>query len=156
VPQPKPKPVHVPVRKHPRGGGGGLVIEQPPAAPATRVSAPAEPTHVAEPRPSATPEPKPEPRAKPEPKPAPVAHASRPATPEARQPLFTPMSLLFPPIAQPMARAFETGPLVLSIAPGLVAALFALVTAFTRGRRRVPVVASAIPPAKVMPLRRAA
>lgn len=164
VPQPQPQPVSAPVpvpvpvpkavSAPGHAGGGGLVIEKPSAAtssvgaPAvpTAVTAPAVTTHVAKTRP----------KAHPKPSPAPVAETFRADAPQIRRPLAEPIGDGVPVPLKPVVRAIEAEPLVLSIAPGIVAALLALVTALTRGRRQAPVPARVIAFGKELPLQRAA
>jgi hypothetical protein len=76
--------------------------------------------------------------------------------PEFRLPLFEPFAGVVPVVAKPLAHVIEAEPLVLSIAPGIVAVLLALVTAFSRGRRPEVVPAEVIVFRKELPLRRAA
>jgi hypothetical protein len=129
--------------------GGGLVIEKPAAAPPA-VAAPAAPTHVA--KPTTRPTSKPTPKATPEP----VAQTFRTDAPQIRRPLAGPLAGGVPTIVKPLAHAFESEPLVLSIAPGVVAALLALVTAFSRGRRPEVVPAEVVVFRRELPLQRAA
>jgi hypothetical protein len=127
-PSPAPKPVSKPVRhavpEHGHGSGDGLVVKNPAPAPPA-VAAPAAPAHAA----------KPSPKPKPQPSPAPAPRAFRTDVPRFRLPLADPLLGTVPVVAEPPAHAIEPVPLVLSIAPGVVAAFLALVTAFSRGRR---------------------
>jgi hypothetical protein len=142
-PVPKAKPVHV--RAHARGDG--VVMEQAPVE-TPAVAAPVEPAHVAEPKPTPQPQPKPEP--------VPVAHVSRPVAPDLRRPVIEPVLGRLPLVVAPLVHAIETEPLVLSVAPGIVAALLALLAAFTRCRRPAAAPARVIPFGRDPPLRRAA
>jgi hypothetical protein len=53
-------------------------------------------------------------------------------------------------------QAVDAEPLALSIAPGIVAVLLALATAFTQSRRQAPLPARVIAFRKELPLQRAA
>lgn len=150
TPVPKPVPQAAPAPKH-ASHGGGLVIEKPAAAPPA-VAAPAEPN----PQPASKPTSKPNPKPNPKPVPTPVARPSYADVPQIRQPLAEPVAGGAPAVVQPLAHAIEAEPLALSIAPGIVAALLALVTAFTRSRRQAPSPATVIAFRKELPLRRAA
>ena len=147
-PTPAPQPVRQPVPAPRHARGGGLVVEKPkPAAvPRAAVAAPAEPAHAAEPRSN----PKPQPNA------APVAHTFRTDAPQIRRPLAEPVADGLPVVAAKLRHAAEAEPLALSIVPGIVAALLALATAFTRSRRQAPVAARVIAFRKELPLRQAA
>jgi hypothetical protein len=59
-------------------------------------------------------------------------------------------------VAKQVVHAIEAEPLALSVAPGIVAALLALATAFTRRRRPAGLPATVIALRKELPLRRAA
>ena len=145
TPAPAPQPVRqaVPAPRHARGGG--LVVEKLAAAPPA-VAAPAEPAHAAKPRPNP----------KPQPNPAPVARTFRTDVPQIRRPLVEPVAEGLPVVAAKRGHAVEAEPLALSITPGIVAALLALVTAFTRSRRGAPLSATVIAFRKEQPLRHAA
>jgi len=147
TPAPAPQPVRqaVPAPRHARGGG--LVVEKPAAAPPA-VAAPATPVHTAKP--------KPRPNPKPQSNPAPLARTFRTDAPQLRRPLAEPVVGGLPVVAARPGHAVEAEPLALSIAPGIVAALLALVTAFTRNRRRAPLSATVIAFSKELPLRHAA
>ena len=147
VPTPQPVTQAVPAPRHVRGGS--LVIENPRATPLA-VVAPAEPAHGAEPNPSLNP------KASPKPSPAPAARAFRTDVPQIRRPLAEPVASGVPVVVQPFTHAIESEPLALSIAPGIVAVLLALVTAFTCGRRPALLTARVIPFRKELPLQRAA
>ena len=147
APLPQPVPKTVPAPGHARGGG--LFIKRPaPAAPAA--AAPAEPRRAS--KPTTEPEPKP----KPKPAPAPAADTVRTDAPHVRRPVIEPAAGGAPVVARPFVPAIEVQPLVLSIAPGVFAALLALVTAFTRSRRPAPAPARVIAFRPGLPLRRAA
>ncbi len=147
TPTPAPQPVRqaVPAPRHARGGG--LVIEKPAASPpAAATAAPAEPAHAAKPRPN----PHPQPNL------APVVRTFRTDAPQIRRPLAEPVAGGLPVVAAHLEHAVEAEPLALSIAPGIVAVLLAIVTALARGRRRAPLPASVIPFRRELPLRHAA
>ena len=143
TPTPAPKPVSkaVPVAKHPRGGG--LVVEQPAAAPPA-VAAPAEPVRAAKP----TSEPASKPTSRPKPTPSAAVETFRTAAPPVERPVIEPVAKRPPVIPTHFARASQTGSVVLSVAPGIVAGLLALATAFMR--RRTP----ALSPARVIAFRK--
>jgi hypothetical protein len=143
APQPVKKPVHAP--RH--TGRGGIVIEKPAAAPSAV---------AARPEPAAEPNPNPQPKPTKKPNPAYAARPVRTDVPRIRRPLAEPLAGRLPVVVKPLAHAIEAEPLVLSIAPGIVAALLALVTAFMRGRRPAALTATVIPLRKVLPPRRAA
>ena len=145
--QPVSKPVHVP--RH--ANGGGLVVEAPPAVPQP-VAAPAEPSHAPQPRP----EPKPEAEPTPKPQPAPAADTFRTDAPQIRRPVVEPVAGGRPAVPTQVVHAIAAEPLALSVAPGIVAAVLALVTAFMRSRRPVGLPANVIAFRKELPLRRAA
>ena len=144
VPQPVPEaaPVPVPVSAH--GHGGGLVMEKRPAVPPP-VAAPAEPRRA----------PTPKVKAKP-PSPARISDTFRTEAPRIERPVVEPTAVPVPVVAKQREHAIEAGPLALSIAPGLVAALLALVTAVTRRRRPAPLAAPVIALRRELPLRHAA
>jgi hypothetical protein len=152
VPVPVPAPKAAPAPGH--AGGGGLVIEKPSAAPSSvaapavppGVTAPAAPAHVA----------KPHPKTRPKPSPAPAAQTFRVDAPQIRRPLVEPIADGVPVPVKPLVHAIEAEPLVMSIAPGIVAALLALVTAFARSRRDCLVPARVIAFRKELPLQSAA
>jgi len=145
APTPAPQPVRqaAPAPRHARGGG--LVIKRPAAAPPA-ASAPAEPARTA----------KPSPNRNPQPSPAPAPHAFRTRVPQLRRPLAEPVVRGIPVSAAHLGHAVDAEPLALSIAPGVVAVLLALVTAFTRSRRQAPLAAEVIASRKELPLRHAA
>lgn len=145
TPPPTPQPIAkaTPAPKHVRGGG--LVIERPAVAPPA-VSAPAEPAHAA------TPQPKP----KPQPRPVPATETFRTDAPQIRRPAAEPIAGATPAVVKPLVHAIEAEPLALSIAPGIIAAFLALLTALTRSRREASVPARVIVFRKELPLRRAA
>jgi len=145
TPAPAPQPVRqaVPAPRHARGGG--LVVEKPASAPPA-VAAPAESVHTA----------KPGPNPKPRPTPAPVARTFRTDAPQLRRPLVEPVAEGLPVVAAHVGHVVNAEPLALSITPGIVAALLALVTAFARSRRRAPLSATVIAFRKEQPLRHAA
>lgn len=148
APQPAKKAVPAPPR-HARSGG--LVIEKPkPVAAPFAGAAPAEPAHAAGLK--AKPNPKPTAR----PGPSHAAHTFRADAPRIRWRLSEPLAGGLPVVVKPLARAIEAEPLVLSVAPGIVAALLALVTAITRARRPAPITARVIPFRKELPVQRAA
>ncbi len=152
APTPAPKPVHQPVPMRARPRGGGLVVENPAAAPTPVVVTPAQPVHAAKPSPKPQPHPA---------RPATQAHADaprirRPVVEPLIDPLVKPLWGGAPLAAEPHAQAQEAEPLVLSVGPGIVAALLALVTAFTQRRRRTPLPARVIAFRKEQRLRRAA
>jgi hypothetical protein len=142
VTQPAPTSTYVP--KHRRIPTGGIVIEQPAPAPPASV-APAEPQHVAAPHSNP----------RPEPKPAPVAETPRAAAPPVRRTIPEPIADSIPVVTK-VVHAFEAEPFVLAVAPGLVAVLLALATAFTYDRRPVLRLAKVIPFRREVPVRRAA
>lgn len=147
APAPQPGTKAVPAPRH--ASRGGLVIKRPAAAPRA-VAAPVKPVHAAAPKTN----PNPKPIAKPNP-----VHATRQVrtdVPQMPRLLTEPLPAAVPVVVKPFAHAIEAEPLVLSIGPGIVAALLALVTAFTRGRRPTPITARVIPLRKELPLRRAA
>jgi hypothetical protein len=76
--------------------------------------------------------------------------------PQVRRPVVDPVTGGLPVVAKPFAHAIEAEPLTLSIAPGIVAALLALVTAFSRRRRPATAPARVIAFRKELPLRHAA
>jgi murein DD-endopeptidase MepM/ murein hydrolase activator NlpD len=150
VPTPAPKPVRQPVPAHELARGGGLVVKNPAAAQASVVVTPAEPGHAAKPSPK--PQPHPVRPAKPVGTDAP--HIRRPLVEALVDPLWAGALLAPKPLAH--AHAQESEPLVLSLAPGIVAALFALVTALTRSRRATPLPARVIAFREEQPLPHAA
>jgi murein DD-endopeptidase MepM/ murein hydrolase activator NlpD len=139
--QPVPQAVSAP--RHARGGGLGI---EKRAAPPPSVPAPARPEHAAKPLP------------RPKPKAKPTGDSLRTDAPQIRRPVVdsVPAGLRLAVVAPKLVHAIGAEPLALSVAPGLVAALLALVTAFTRGRRRVPAPARIIPLRRELPMRRAA
>ncbi len=151
TPSAAPQPVSKPVRVPTHARGGGLVVKAPARAPAPRaVAAPAEPAPTA--KPTSKPTTKPTPKESP----APVVRTYRTDVPEFRLPLAEPLLGDLPAVARPFAHALEAEPLALSIAPGIVAALLALVTAFSRRRRPEVVPAEVIAFSTGVPLQRAA
>ncbi len=146
---PTPQPVPKTVPGHGHGHGGGLVVRAPAAAPPA-VVAPAEPAHTA----------KPSPKPKSQPSPAPAAHTVRADAPEIRLPLADPLAgplwRNVPVAAEPPAHPIEPVPLTLSLAPGVVAALLALLTAFSRRRRPQATPAEVIAFRTELPLQNAA
>lgn len=141
-PKPQPKPVHVP--EHERGGGL-VVVEKPAvASPVSHPAAPAEPTHVPAPKP------------KPQPTPAPSVHVAHVEAPHVRQSVAPPLTWPSQVVTSPVVHAVGGESLVLAIAPGLVASLLALITAFTRDRRAAPLPARIIPFRREVAFRRAA
>jgi hypothetical protein len=148
VPVPVPVPVRAPVHAVPGAGhgrGGGLVIKDPASAPPA-AAAPVEPAHTA--RPTSKPIAKPSP--------APAARTLRTDLPQFRLLLGDPFLPGARIVSSPLAHAFKTEPLMLSIAPGIVAVLLALITASSRRRRPDVVPAEVIEFRKELPLRRAA
>ena len=143
APQPVPQPVPAPAPEHARGGG--LVIEQPPAAPPAE-AAPADLPRARKPTPKPT--------AKPQAKPTPAADALPTDVPPIGRPVLEPVA--FPAVTAEHVHGVEAEPIVLSVAPGIVAAFFALLTAFTRNPRAAPVPARVISFRKEQPLRHAA
>ena len=140
APAPAPAPKDVPTHAHPRGGG--LVLKDPRVAPRP-VVVPAEPVLA----PNARPQPRPTPQ------PAPVPVAFRADAPQIRRPVIEPVDGHAPSVATPPERTVDTEPLVLSVAPAIVAALLALAAAFARMRflrRRRP----ATPSARVIAFRK--
>lgn len=150
VPQPVQQPVaHRPVAVPTHARGGGLVIEKPAVAARPAVAPRALPTHATKPRP------KPQSHSKPTAEPA--HDLFRTDAPQIRRPAVDPVSRAFPAdVAPKVVHAIGAEALALSIAPGLIAALLALVTAFTRGRRPAQLPARVIPFRKDAPLRHAA
>jgi hypothetical protein len=146
TPSPAPQPVAKPVAPPVHTRGGGLVIEKPASAPPV-VAAPAEPAHVAKPSPKATPKPTSAPATR---------TVFRTDAPQIRRPLAEPIGGGLPAVVEPFAHAIEAEPLALSIAPGIIAALLALATAFTRSQRQSPLPARVIAFRKELPLRHAA
>ena len=152
TPPPAPEPAPQPASKAAPGPththGRGLVVEKPLIASPPVVAAPAGPRHARTP----DPEQKPEPKQITEPA-ADTPHA------DARQvwrPVIEPVALGAPVAAEPLVPAFDGRSFTLSIAPGLVAALLALMTAFTRARRPSRCPATVIPLRREPLLRRAA
>ena len=143
APQPVPKAAPVSALAHTRAGG--LVIEKP-AVPSPVDAAPVEPRR--------TPQPQPQPESRL--KRTPAADTLRTDAPQIRRPVVEPAAGGVPVVAKPFVPGIGAGSLALSIAPGVVAALLALITAFTRRREPVPVGARVIPFRRELPLRRAA
>jgi hypothetical protein len=141
TPTPAPQPVRQAAPAPTHVHGGGLVIEKPaPAAPV--VITPARPAHTAKP--------------KLETRPMPARHTFRAVVRHIRQPVPEPVSSGVPVVAPRFVHPMEVQPLVLSIGPGVLAALLALATAFARIRRPAPVPAKVIAFRRELPLRRAA
>ena len=128
TPKPVPHPVPQVAPKPGHAHGGGLVVKNPVPAPRA-VAVPAEPPHAA--RPTAHPASKPTRTASP----VPAAHPVRTDAPQLRLPLDEPLLGDLRLVAEPVAHAIAPGTLALSIAPGIVAALLALVAAFSHRRR---------------------
>lgn len=146
VPEPKPVPKPIPSPRH-LLGGGGLIIKNPVAATHAR---------AAEDEPAPAHEANPNPKPKEQPQPVRTAEPVRAEAPEIRRPLIEPFFDEAPVRGEALVRAPGAEPIALSLGPGIVAALLALVTAFTRNRRRVPLPAEVIPFRRRLPLRRAA
>ena len=127
TPAPVPQPVKQPSRAPAHAHHGGLVLEKPAIAPPV-VAVPAQPAHV----------PKPDPKPTLKPRPAPVAHAFHADVPQVHRPVAKPSPGTVPAVVKPFAHAIEAEPIALSIAPGIVVALLALVLAFARIRRQEP------------------
>jgi hypothetical protein len=152
TPSPAPQPVPQSVPKPGHARGGGLVVKNPARVPAPRaVAAPAEPAPAANP----TSAPASNPASKPTSKPS-LERTDRTDVPEFRLPLAEPFAGAVPVVAKPHVHAIEAEPLVLSIAPGIVAVLLALATAFSRSRRPEVAPAEVIVFRKELPLQRAA
>jgi hypothetical protein len=149
TPTPTPQPVPKTVPGHGNVRGGGLVVKAPAAVPPAAV-APADPARTA----------KPSPKPKSKPSSAPAAHTVRTDVPEFRLPLADPLAgplwRSVPVAAEPLANPIEPVALTLAIAPGVVAALLALVTAFSRRRRPQATPAEVIVFRPGQPLRSAA
>jgi hypothetical protein len=142
-PQPVQKPVHVPRRSN----GAGLVVGAAPAVPQP-VATPAEPSRA--------PQPQPELKPKPKPHQAPAADTFRTDAPEIRRPVVEPDAGGVPAVPTQVVHAIAAEPLALSVAPGIVAAVLALLTVFMRSRRPAGLPANVIAFRKELPLRRAA
>ncbi|HEY2354256.1 MAG TPA: M23 family metallopeptidase [Gaiellaceae bacterium] len=151
APAPTPKPVPHPVKQPALAPahvphGGGLVLETPTVAPPA-VVAPVQPVHVS------TPSSSPAPNSTPSPSPAPQVF--RTDAPQIRRPTAEPVTDGVPVFLKPFAHAFATEPIALSIAPGIVALLLALATAYTWSRRQSPLAARVTGFRSGLPLRRA-
>jgi hypothetical protein len=143
TPVPRSVPKTVPGYGH--GHGGELVVKAPAAAPPALV-VPAEPVRAA----------KPSPKPKSRPSPAPAPHTLRTDVPEFRVGLDDPLLHNVPVATEPIATPIEPVAFTLSIAPGSVAALFALATAYSRRRRPYETAAEVIVFPPGLPLRSAA
>jgi len=152
VPQPVPQPVQQPVPQPPvahhpvavpaQPRGGGLVIEKPTVLAGPAIATRRRPTSVVE---EPTRRSRPQPQSRPQPKAEPVVASFRVDAPQIHRLAFDPVAGVVPDDAPTVVRAIGTEPLLLSIAPGLIAALLALLAALTRGRRPTNVPSRVVP-----------